>query len=229
MGLETALAVASFTSSVAQAQQQSAAGKYNQAIQNRNSQIAEQEAQQIEKQKEFDIQRFDQKFTQLQSSTTTRILKTGADLSGTGLRVLRSNAEQAEVERNTIEYNSQVAAAQRREAGNLYRIQGQFAAQQGKQAAMTTLFKGATTLAGSSAGKSLLTNIPNPFATKDLTSTEGYLNSKPSFTNFVGTTFLLFKISSVSVLIKKAPISNIHFVAGNPILTCNCFLSKDIK
>jgi hypothetical protein len=38
---------------------------------------------------------------------------------------------------------------------------------------MTTLFKGATTLAGSSAGKSLLTNIPNPFATKDLTSTEG--------------------------------------------------------
>jgi hypothetical protein len=173
MGLETALAVASFTSSVAQAQQQSAAGKYNQAIQNRNSQIAEQEAQQIEKQKEFDIQRFDQKFTQLQSSTTTRILKTGADLSGTGLRVLRSNAEQAEVERNTIEYNSQIAAAQRREAGNLYRIQGQFAAQQGKQAAMTTLFKGATTLAGSSAGKSLLTNIPNPFATKDLTSTEG--------------------------------------------------------
>lgn len=159
--------------SVVQAQQQSAAGKYNQSVQNRNAQIAEQEAQQIEKQKEFDIARFDQKFAQLQGQTTTRIVKTGADLSGTGLRVLRANAEQAEIERNTIEYNSQVAAAQRREAGNLYRIQGQFAAQQGRQAAISTLFKGATTFAGSSAGKSLLTNIPNPFGNKNLTSTEG--------------------------------------------------------
>ena len=173
MGLETALAVGSFGLSAAQASQQSAAGKYNQSIQNRNAQIADQEAQQIEKQKEFDIQRFDKNFAQLQSQATTRILKSGADLSGTGLRVLRSNAEEAEVERNTIEYNSQVAAAQRREAGNLYRIQGQFAAQQGRQAAMTTLFKGATTFAGSSAGKSLLTNVPNPFGTRDLTSTEG--------------------------------------------------------
>lgn len=173
MGIETALAVASFTGSVMQAQQQSAAGKYNQSIQNRNAQIADQEAKQIENQKEFDIARFDKNFTQLQGQTTTRIVKTGADLSGTGLRVLRSNAEQAEVERNTIEYNANVAAAQRREAGNLYRIQGQFAAQQGKQAAMGTLFKGATTLAGSSAGKSLLSNMPNPFGNRDLTSTEG--------------------------------------------------------
>ncbi len=38
---------------------------------------------------------------------------------------------------------------------------------------MTTLFKGATTFAGSSAGKSLLSNIPNPFANRDLTATEG--------------------------------------------------------
>ena len=173
MGIETALAVASFTGSVMQAQQQSAAGKYNQAIQNRNAEIADQEAKQIENQKEFDIQRFDKNFTQLQGQATTRILKTGADLSGTGLRVLRANAEEAEVERNTITYNANVAAAQRREAGNLYRIQGQFARQQGKQAAMTTLFKGATTLAGSSAGKSLLSNVKNPFSNTDLTSTEG--------------------------------------------------------
>ena len=173
MGLETALAVASFTGSVMQAKQQSAAGKYNQAIQNRNAQLADQEATAIEKQKEFDIARFDKNFAQLQSQTTTRILKSGAELGGTGLKILRSNAEEAEVERNTITYNANVAAAQRREAGNLYRIQGQFARQQGRQAAMTTIFKGATTFAGSSAGKSLLTNIPNPFGNKDLTSTEG--------------------------------------------------------
>ena len=127
----------------------------------------------FEKQKEFDIARFDKNFAQLQSQTTTRILKSGVELGGTGLKILRANAEEAEVERNTITYNSQVAAAQRREAGNLYRIQGQFARQQGKAAAMTTLFKGATTFAGSSAGKSLLSNIPNPFANRDLTATEG--------------------------------------------------------
>ena len=53
MGLETALVVASVGSTVMQAQQQSAAGKYNQSIQNRNAQIADQEAGAIEKQKEF--------------------------------------------------------------------------------------------------------------------------------------------------------------------------------
>ena len=158
---------------VMQAQQQNAAGKYNQAIQNRNAQLVDQEATQIEKQAEFDLARFDQKFAQLQSQTTTRILKSGAELGGTGLKILRSNAEEAEVERNTITYNANVAAAQRREAGNLYRIQGQFARQQGRTTAMTTLFKGATTFAGSSAGKTLLSNVPNPFRTRDLTSTEG--------------------------------------------------------
>ena len=173
MGLETALAVASFGSTVIQAKNQSAAGKYNQSIQNRNAEIADQEAVAIEKQNEFDIARFDKNFAQLQSQTTTRILKSGAELGGTGLRILRSNAEEAEVERNTITYNSQVAALQRREAGNMSRIQGQFARQQGRFAAMTTLFKGATTFAGSSTGKSLLSNVSNPFANRDLTSTEG--------------------------------------------------------
>jgi hypothetical protein len=159
--------------SVAQAQQQSATGKYNQAIQNRNAEIADQEATAIEKQKEFDIQRFDKNLAQLQSQTTTRILKSGAELSGTGLRVLRANAEEGEIEKNVITYNANVAASQRREAGNLYRIRGQFARQEGRQAAMTTLFKGATTFAGSSAGKTLLSNVSNPFGNRDLTSTEG--------------------------------------------------------
>ena len=141
---------------VMQASQQNAAGKYNQSIQNRNAQIADQEAQQIEKQNEFDLQRFDQNFNQLQSQATTRILKSGVELSGSGLRVLRRNAEEAEVEKNVITYNSKVAAAQRREAGNMFRIQGQFARQQGRQAAIGTLVSTGLTFAGSSAGKSLL-------------------------------------------------------------------------
>jgi hypothetical protein len=50
-------------------------GKYNQAVQNRNAQIAEQEAAQIEKQLEFDIARFDQQFEQLQGQTKTSNIK----------------------------------------------------------------------------------------------------------------------------------------------------------
>jgi mannitol-specific phosphotransferase system IIBC component len=166
-------------SSVMQAQQQNAAGKYNQSIQNRNAQIAEQEAQQIEKQKEFDLQRFDQNIQQLEGQTITRIAKTGADFSGTGLRILRNNAEQAEVEKNVITYNSKVAAAQRREAGNMFRIQGQFARQAGRSAAISTLVSAGTTFAGSSAGKSLLGGS-KPAGTFDGASSYGQYATNPT-------------------------------------------------
>jgi len=141
---------------VKQAIDQNAAGKYNQSIQNRNAELADQEAVQIEKQAEFDLQRFDQNFKQLQGQTTTRILKSGAELGGTGIRVLRRNAEEAEVEKSTITYNSKVAASQRREAGNMFRIQGQFARASGRAAAIGTLVSTGLTFAGSSAGKTLL-------------------------------------------------------------------------
>jgi hypothetical protein len=133
-----------------QYQQQGAAGKYNQAIQNRNAQVAEQEAAQIEKQLEFDISRFDQKFQQLQGQTTTRILKTGADLSGTGLRVLRANAEQAEVEKNIMEYNAKIGQARKFEEANFFRIQGQVARQTARTAQMSTIMSTGTSLLGMS-------------------------------------------------------------------------------
>ena len=131
---------------VAQFQQQGAAGKYNQAIQNRNAQIAEQEAAQIEKQLEFDLARFDQRFQQLQGQTTTRIAKTGADLSGTGLRVLRSNAQQAEIEKNIMDYNAKIGQARKFEEANFARIQGNIARQQARSAQISTLFSTGTSL-----------------------------------------------------------------------------------
>ena len=131
---------------VKQAIDQNAAGKYNQSIQNRNAELADQEAVQIEKQAEFDLQRFDQNFKQLQGQTTTRITKTGADLSGTGLRVLRANVEQGEIEKNIMEYNSKVGQAKKMEEANFYRIQGQIARQQAKSAQLSTLFSTGTSL-----------------------------------------------------------------------------------
>jgi len=130
-----------------QYQQQGAAGKYNQAIQNRNAEIATQEANQLDKQLEFDIARFDEKFQQLQGQTTTRIAKTGADLSGTGLRILRTNAQQGEVEKNIMEYNTAIGKARKFEEANFFRIQGQVARQTARSAQMSTIM---------STGKSLL-------------------------------------------------------------------------
>ena len=146
MGLETAALVAVGGLGVAQYQQQGAAGKYNQSIQNRNAQIAEQEAAQIEKQLEFDIARFDQKFQQLQGQTTTRIAKTGADFSGTGLRVLRANAEEAEKERNIMEYNAKIGQARKFEEANFSRIQGQVARQTARTAQIGTIVQTGTSL-----------------------------------------------------------------------------------
>jgi hypothetical protein len=152
MGLETAALVAVGGLGVAQYQQQGAAGKYNQAVQNRNAQIAEQEAAQMEKQLEFDIARFDQRFQQLQGQTTTRIAKTGADLSGTGLRVLRANVEQSEIEKNIMEYNSKIGQAKKFEEANFFRIQGQVARQQARSAQIGTLMQTGTSLLSVSGG-----------------------------------------------------------------------------
>ena len=138
----------SFVFDIAAAQQASAAGKYNQAIQNRNAQVAEQEAQAIEQQKNLDIQRFDQQFVQLQGSTKTSIFKSGATLEGTGLRILRANAEQAEVEKDIIDYNAKIGQSRAFEQANFSRMQGNLARMEARQAELGYYAK---------AGQSLMT------------------------------------------------------------------------
>ncbi len=119
---------------IAAAKQAGAMGKYNQSVQERNALIAEQEAQRLEQQKEFDIARFDQQFTQLQGQTKTAIYKSGVELSGSGLRIMRYNAEQAEIEKDILDYNSKVAQSQKLEEANFARMKGQVARMEAKQA-----------------------------------------------------------------------------------------------
>ena len=135
--------------SVAAAQQASTTGKYNQAVQERNAVIAEQEAERIDQQKEFDIARFEDSFTRLQGETKTKIIKSGAELSGSGLRVMRYNAEQAEIEKNIIAYNAKVAQSQKLEQANFARISGNVARMEARQAELGYYVQ---------AGQSLLNN-----------------------------------------------------------------------
>jgi hypothetical protein len=74
MGWVAPVASAGNSNNLSAGRQASLLGKYNQAIQERNAQVAEQEAELIERQKEFDIARFDKQFQQLQGQTKTALL-----------------------------------------------------------------------------------------------------------------------------------------------------------
>jgi len=122
----------SFVFDVVAAQQISALGKYNQSVQNRNALIKEQEAKAIKKQTEFDLARFDQQFERLTGQTKVATLKSGVEISGSALNILRYNAEQAEIQKDVMDYNSQVAQSQKIEEANFARIRGQIARREAK-------------------------------------------------------------------------------------------------
>ena len=135
--------------SVAAAKQASTTGKFNQSIQERNALIYEQEKERLEGKLNFDLTRFDEKFRQLQGETTTKIVKSGAELSGSGLRIKRYNAEQAEIEKDIITFNSKVAQSKKMEQANFARMNGQLARMEARQAELGYYAQ---------AGQSLMTN-----------------------------------------------------------------------
>ena len=134
--------------SVAAATSADEIGKFNEKVANRNAIIAEQEAEAQAKLTEFNIAKFNQSFEKFQSTTKVAILKSGVELSGTALKILQSNAEQAELQRDIIEYNGKVAEAKKLEEANFARMSGSIARMQGRQQAIGYL---------SQAGSSLLT------------------------------------------------------------------------
>ena len=134
--------------SVAAASSANQIGKFNQSVANRNAVIAEQEAAAQAKLTQFNIQKFNQSFEKLQSQSKVSALKSGVELSGTALKILQSNAEQAELQRDIIEYNGKVAESKKLEEANFARMSGSIARMQGRQQAIGYL---------SQAGSSLLT------------------------------------------------------------------------
>ena len=130
-----------------QVKQQSAIGKYNQRVANRNATIAEQEAGQIDKQAEFDIARFDQKFRQSVGTVEVALAKSGVDItSGSGARVTEANALEAEMNKKITRYNADVGAANKMEEARFSRIQGEMARQQARSANISTVAKAGTSL-----------------------------------------------------------------------------------
>lgn len=144
--MSAALPFAAVGTSLIAARQASAIGSFNQAVAERNATIAEQEAEAQKKLTTYNLNKFNQSFEKLQSRTRVSLLKSGVELSGTALKILQSNAEQAELQRNVIEYNGQVAEAKKLEEANFARISGTLARRQANLQALGYISQAGTSL-----------------------------------------------------------------------------------
>jgi len=108
-------------------------GAYNAAVQNRKAAVLEQEGELIAKQTEFDLAQFDKQFRKLEGKTKVALAKSGAVIGeGTGRRIEINNLKEAEIERNNIRYNSQIAQAKKFEEASFARINADIAKQQAR-------------------------------------------------------------------------------------------------
>jgi hypothetical protein len=139
-------AAVSVGTSIIGARQASANGKFNQSVSNRNALLKEQEAEAIEAKKELDLAKFDKQFQVLEGEVITRISTSGAELSGSGMRVMRYNAEQAELEKDMIAYNAEINKSRKFEEANFARIQGDIARQNARMTELSYYSKAGESL-----------------------------------------------------------------------------------
>ena len=125
---------------VAQYQQQGAIGKYNQAVNNRNAQVLEGQAIQMEQKTEFDIAQFNKDYYRLTGEVATGLAKSGVQIgSGSAANIVLSNAYEKKIQEDLIKYNSEVAAANKMEEANFARIRGTMARNEAKMAQINTV------------------------------------------------------------------------------------------
>jgi len=139
-------AAVSVGTSIIGARQASANGKFNQSVSNRNALLKEQEAEAIEAKKELDLAKFDKQFQVLEGEVITKISTSGAELSGSGMRVMRYNAEQAELEKDMIAYNAEINKSRKFEEANFARIQGDIARQNARMTELSYYSKAGESL-----------------------------------------------------------------------------------
>ena len=132
---------------VMQYQAQGKIGKYNQSVNERNAKVLEGQADQIEAKAEFDIAQFAKSFKKIEGETTVALAKSGVQVgSGSSYYIELSNAIEAELQKNLIEYNSKVAVANKMEEANFARISGQIARNEARLAQISTVAQTGTSL-----------------------------------------------------------------------------------
>jgi hypothetical protein len=115
--------------------QQQAAYNYNSDINERNAQVAEQQAEQLVFQEEQNIVDFRKQFDDLQAATSQAFRYNGWIANeGTPLKVALANAQEADEEIATRRYNAKVGRAELKEQGTQERMQGTLNRMYGKAA-----------------------------------------------------------------------------------------------
>ena len=138
---------------VAQYQAQGKIGKFNESVENRNAQVLEGQATQIEKKAEFDIAQFRKDYYRMTGETTVALAKSGVELgTGSAYNIKLSNAYEAKLQENIIKYNSEVAAANKMEEANFARIRGTMARNEAKMAQIRTVAQTGTNLSSMMGG-----------------------------------------------------------------------------
>ena len=137
----------------AQYKAQGKIGKYNQSVQNRNAQVLEGQATQIEQKAEFDIAQFAKSFKKMEGETRVNLVKSGVQIgSGSAYNIELSNALEAELQKNLISYNSKVASANKMEEANFARISGVMARNSAKMAQIGTIAQTGSSLFAMNSG-----------------------------------------------------------------------------
>jgi len=133
----------------AQYKAQGAAGKFNQSVANRNALVLEGQKDQIEAKAEFDIAQFQKEFRKIEGETRVELAKSGVELgSGSAYNIELSNAYEAKLQENLIEYNSKVAQSNKQEEANFARIRGTMARNDAKMAQIGTIARTGSLLYG---------------------------------------------------------------------------------
>ena len=150
---------------------------YNQQVANRNADILEQEAGQIDKQAEFDIARFDQQFRKSVGTVNVALAKSGVVItSGSAERIKEANALEAEMQNKITRYNADVSIANKMEEARFSRIQGEMARQQARLANISTVAKAGTSLlATSNFGQKSIFGNSTPYETSTTIGADGRL------------------------------------------------------
>ena len=142
--------------SASSALQQGAAAKasaqFNAQISERNARLAEQQAEQLKRASEFDIQRFRDDFSELQASSAQAFRYNGfIATGGTPLQVLLENAREADEEIALRRYNAAIGQQQALESATEQRLQARLQRMQGSQAQRAGYFQAASSLLGTAA------------------------------------------------------------------------------
>lgn len=129
-----------------------AAGQFNANMAERNAKISEQQAEQIKRSSEFDINRFRDNFDDLQATAAQAFRYNGfVATGGTPLQVLLDNSREADTEIALRRYNASIGEQQALESATEQRLQGRLDRMMGRSAQKASYYQAAGSLLGGAA------------------------------------------------------------------------------